>query len=172
MGRYAALKNFRPGFYFAEDAGACWRQAAVHYLAKIKTGNNRILIDLNALPKLSSISGAFSITIQGKYDLFRHAGNAKIPEQKKGSEDLVTLKLLPEEGKKEIVIFRQIPINPAQPTSNASLSGARVETYLILRVPVISLDHENSSHYQSVTGFYRQWKIYPGDYPAKHKKWS
>jgi hypothetical protein len=98
-------KTSGPDFILAEDAAACWRQAAVHYLAKIKTENNRTLIDLNALPKLSSISGAFSITIQGGHDLFWHAGNAKILAQKKASEDRVTLKLLPERGKKEIVIF-------------------------------------------------------------------
>lgn len=62
-------------------------------------------VDLNALPKISSICGAFSITIQVRHDLFCQAGNSKILEKKKASEDLVTLKLLPEQGKKEIVIF-------------------------------------------------------------------
>lgn len=103
------LKTSGPDVFPAKDAAACWRQAAVHYLAKIKTENNRTLIDLNALPKLSSICGSFSITIQGQHGLSWQAGNSKILEQKKASEDLVTLKLLPERGKKEIVIFPADP---------------------------------------------------------------
>ena len=102
-------KTSGPDFILAEDAAACWRQAAVHYLAVIQNEKNRIIIDLSALPELSSIYGIFSINIQGQPDVYWRAVGAKILEQNRGSENILTLKLLPEEGKKEVVLFPEAP---------------------------------------------------------------
>jgi hypothetical protein len=103
------VKTSGPDLILAEDTAACWRQAAVYYLAEIKNESNRIVIDLKGLPKLSQASGAFSIKIQGRPGAGWHTFGAKIIEQKQESENLLTLKLLPEPGEKEVVLF------PAEP---------------------------------------------------------
>jgi len=103
------LNTSVPDLILIEDVAACWRQAAVHYLAKIKTKNKRIIIDLSGLPEISSVCGVFFIKIQGQPDLCWHSIGGKIIEQKQGSENMLTLKLLPEGRGKQIVIF---PVDP------------------------------------------------------------
>jgi hypothetical protein len=94
-----------PDLILAEDTGACFRQAAVYYLARMRHEDNGIIIDLNHLPKLSSVQGTFYIKIQGRSDLSWRSVGGKILEQKRESENRLILKLLPLPGKKKILIF-------------------------------------------------------------------
>lgn len=103
------LNTSGPDLILVEDIAACWRQTAVHYLAEIKNENKRIIIDLSGLPELSSTCGVFVIKIQGRPDLCWHSVGGKILEQKQESENMLTLKLLPEGREKKVVIF---PVDP------------------------------------------------------------
>jgi hypothetical protein len=111
--RMLLLKTSGPDLILAGDAAACWRQAAVHYLAEIKIGDKCIIIDVSGLPEISPVRGAFSIKIQGRPDLSWRSVGAKIMEhkmeKKQESGDMLTLTLLPEQGEKEVIIF---PVEP------------------------------------------------------------
>lgn len=102
-------KTSGPDLILAEDTAACWRQAAVYYLAEIKNENNQIVINLGALPRFSSVRGAFYVKIQGQWDGSWCCSGAKIVEQKQVSEDLLTLKLLPEQGEQNVIL---VPLEP------------------------------------------------------------
>jgi len=84
------------------------------YFVPVENENKRIIIDLSGLPELSSVRGVFFIKIQGRPDLCWHSAGAKILEQKQESENMFTLKLLPEGRKKKVVIF---PVDPIDPTN-------------------------------------------------------
>jgi hypothetical protein len=114
------LNTSGPDLILVEDVAACWRQAAVYYLAEIKNENKRIIIDLSGLPDLSSVYGVFFIKIEGRPDLCWHAAGGKILEQKRESENMLTLKLLPEARDKKVVIF---PVDPIDPTNQSLIES-------------------------------------------------
>ncbi len=98
-------KTSGPDLILAEDAAACWRQAAAFYLAEVKNENNQIVIDLDRIPKIASIRGVFAIKIQGRLRVGWCCAGATIVEQKHESEDLLTLKLLPDQRGEKVVLF-------------------------------------------------------------------
>ncbi|MDY0222665.1 MAG: hypothetical protein RBR67_16160 [Desulfobacterium sp.] len=100
------VKTSGPNFILAKDAAACWRQAAVCYLAEIKNENSHIIINLGALPRFSSLQGPFIIRIQNLGDRGLRCEGAKIVEQKKMSKNLFTLELLPEQEEKKLSLLR------------------------------------------------------------------
>lgn len=98
-----------PDRILAEDAADCWRQAAAYYLAEIKNENNQIVIDLDQIPRIASLRGVFSIKIQGRSHVSWCCAGATIVEQKQEPEELLTLKLLPDQGGKKLFFFRGNP---------------------------------------------------------------
>ena len=114
------LKTAGPDVILSEDAAACWRQAGMYYLAEMKKEKDSVIIDLSELPKLSSVSGFFSIKIQGRPDWGWACTGADIIESKQESDNILILKLLPEKGKEKVVIF------PVESNKKNALSGSMI----------------------------------------------
>lgn len=89
----------------AKDLGSCWRQAAVHYLAKIEGAANHVTIDLTKLPPYPFINGSFVLTLQGPYKDDWHCKGASIKRAQPQPDNITRLEISPEKGEKTLSLF-------------------------------------------------------------------
>ena len=91
-------------FILAEDLAACWRQAAVFYLAGLRSDGNSITIDLQELPDLPCFSGSFFLKIRDRGAGSWRCTGAEIVSRTREPNDILVLELQPGRGRTEVAI--------------------------------------------------------------------
>lgn len=95
-----------PERILADSYDTCWRQAAIFYFGKLSLDSESIVVDLQALPKdLPNASGCFYLKVRGCHRTpFRSLG-AQIVSDRIDANNIHSLQLLPEKGRKIIRLF-------------------------------------------------------------------
>ena len=95
-----------PERILAENYDVCWRQAAVYYFAKLSIDGESIVVDLGALPKdMPDNRGSFFLKVRGSHPKPLRAQGAEIVSDRLDNNNIHTLQLLPERGRKRIWIL-------------------------------------------------------------------
>lgn len=91
--------------FLAEDLAACWRQAAVFYLADVKRNQRGVTIDMRTVPGLTIFPGSITVKIQDRQSRAWNCNGAEIISSKRGPEHIKILKILAKKKTKVVTIF-------------------------------------------------------------------
>jgi hypothetical protein len=88
----------------SQDLASCWRQAAAYYFCGMRREGRAVIVDLRNIPDLPCLAGTFSLKIKEKDTATWICQGAKILSDTVNSDQIRTLKLLPEKGRREVVL--------------------------------------------------------------------
>ena len=88
----------------AADLAACWRQAAVYYLANMWQEAGTVIIDLSSVPDLPCLSGSFFLKTEQRRPVTVHCTGAQILSTENESGNVRIVELLPEKGQTRVVL--------------------------------------------------------------------